>query len=118
MSESKIRRKSKTYPFTMFTATASCVTIPMFDMAGGVIEMGTVSTNATQINLWVADTTNGPFYQLYDKDGAVVKVTLSASTADGRAYAMPDETFAAHFIKFVSATTNSTGTVGTVMFKG
>jgi hypothetical protein len=24
MSESKIRRKSKTYPFTMFTATASC----------------------------------------------------------------------------------------------
>ena len=118
MSEAKIRRKSKTYPFTLSTATASCVTIPMFDMAGGLVEVGTMNTNATQINLWVADTTNGPFYQLYDKDGSVVKITLSASTADGRAYSMPDETFAAHFIKFVSATTNSTGTVGTVMFKG
>jgi hypothetical protein len=31
---------------------------------------------------------------------------------------MPDEVFAAQFIKFVSASTNSTGTVGTVMFKG
>lgn len=118
MSESKIRRKHKAQSFTLFTATASCVTIPMIDMAGGVVEVGTMSTNATQLNLWVSDSTSGPFYQLYDKDGAVVKITLAASTADGRAYAMPDEVFASHFIKFVSHTTNSTGTVGTVMFKG
>ena len=118
MSESKIRRKSKAHSFTMFTATASCDTIPMFDMAGGLVSVGTMSTNATQINLWVSDSTNGPFRQLYDKDGAAVKITLAASTADGRVYSMPDETFAAQFIKFVSATTNSTGTVGTVMFKG
>lgn len=118
MSESKIRRKHKAHSFTMFTATASCDTIPMIDMAGGVLEMGTVNTNATQINLWVSDSTSGPFYQLYDKDGAVVKVTLSASSTAGRAYALPDEVFASHFIKFVSHTTNSTGTVGTVMFKG
>jgi hypothetical protein len=118
MSESKIRRKHKTHSFTMFTATAACDTIPMIDMAGGVVSVGTMSTAATQINLWVSDSTNGPFRQLYDKDGAVVKITLAASTADGRVYAMPDETFAAPFIKFVSATTNSTGTVGTVMFKG
>lgn len=118
MSEAKIRRKSKTYPFTMFTATASCDTVPMFDMAGGLVSVGTMATAATQINLWVSDSTNGPFRQLYDKDGAVVKITLAASTADGRVYAMPDEAFAAQYIKFVSATTNSTGTVGTVMFKG
>jgi len=118
MSDSKIRRKSKVHPFTLSTATSVANTIPMFDMAGGIVEMGTVNTNATQLNLWVADVEAGPFYQLYDKDGAVVKITLSASTTDGRAYAMPDEVFAAQFIKFVSATTNSTGTVGTVMFKG
>jgi len=116
--ESKIRRKSKVHPFTLFTATASCATIPMFDMAGGIVEVGTMSTAATQINLWVSDASNGPFYQLYDKDGAVVNVTLSASTADGRAYALNDELFGAQYVKFVSATTNSTGTVGTVMFKG
>jgi hypothetical protein len=118
MSDSKIRRKSKVHPFTLSTATSVANTIPMFDMAGGIVEMGTVSTNATQLNLWVSDVEAGPFYQLYDKDGAVVKITLSASTTDGRAYAMPDEVFAAQFIKFVSHTTNSTGTVGTVMFKG
>lgn len=116
--ESKIRRKSKTHQFTMFTATASCDTLPMFDMAGGLVSVGTMVTASTQINLWVSDSTSGPFRQLYDKDGAVVKITLSASTADGRVYAMPDEAFAAQYIKFVSATTNSTGTVGTVMFKG
>ena len=118
MSETRIRRKSKVYAATLATATNVVVTLPMFDMSGGQVMVGTLNTNVTQIDLYVSDTTNGPFYQLYDKDGAVVKVTLSASTADGRAYAMPDETFAAHFIKFVSATTNSTGTVGTVMFKG
>jgi hypothetical protein len=118
MSDSKIRRKSKAHPFTLSTATSVANTIPMFDMAGGIVEVGTMSTNATQLNLWVSDVEAGPFYQLFDKDGAVVKINLSASTADGRAYAMPDEVFAAQFIKFVSATTNSTGTVGTVMFKG
>lgn len=116
--ESKIRRKSKVNSFTMFTATASCDTIPMFDMAGGLVSVGTMVTASTQINLWVSESTAGPFRQLYDKDGAVVKITLAASTADGRVYAMPDEAFAAQYIKFVSATTNSTGTVGTVMFKG
>lgn len=118
MSESKIRRKSKVHSFTLSTATSVANTLPMFDMAGGIVSLGTMSTDATQINLWVSDTTNGPFYQLYDKDGSVVKVTLAASTAAGRAYALPDEVFAAQHIKFVSATTNSTGTVGTVVFKG
>lgn len=118
MSEIRIRRKSKTHSFTLSTATAACATIPMIDMAGGMVEVGTMVTAATQINLWVSDATSGPFYQLYDKDGAVVKVTLAASTTDGRAYSLPDEVFGAQYVKFVSATTNSTGTVGTVMFKG
>ena len=118
MSEVRISRKSKTFGFTLSTATSVANTLPMLDMAGGHIEVGTMLTAATQINIWASDTTSGPFFQLYDKDGAVVKITLSASTTDGRAYAMPDEVFAAQFIKFVSATTNSTGTVGTVMFKG
>jgi hypothetical protein len=118
MSESKIRRKSKAFGFTLSTATSVADTLPMFDMAGGMIEVGTMSTSSTQINIWASDTSNGPFFQLYDKDGAVVKVTLSASTTDGRAYALPDEVFAAQFIKLLSATTNSTGTIGTAVFKG
>jgi len=118
MSESKIRRKSKTNSCTLFTATADCSTLPMFDMAGGVLEMGTIVTAATTINLWVADNTNGPFYQLYKADGSVANITMSPSTSEGRAYALPDESFAAQFVKFVAANTAGTGTVATVMFKG
>ena len=118
MSEVRIRRKSKTFAFTLSTATSVATPLPMLDMAGGHIEVGTMLTAATQINIWASDTTSGPFFQLYDKDGAVVKVTLSASTTDGRAYALPDEVFATQYIKLLSATTNSTGTIGTAVFKG
>ena len=118
MSEVRIRRKSKTFGFTLSTATSVANTLPMIDMAGGMIEVGTMVTAATQINIWASDASNGPFFQLYDKDGALVKVTLSASTTDGRSYALPDEVFAAQYIKLVSATTASTGTIGTAIFKG
>lgn len=119
--ESKIRRKSKVFDFTIQSATASCVTIPMFDMAGGLVSVGTMNTAATQINLWVSDAEAGPFRQLYDKDGAAVKITLDTSAAkssEGRVYAMPDEAFPAQYVKFAGATTASTGTVGKIMFKG
>jgi hypothetical protein len=118
MSEVRIRRKSKTFGFTLSTATSVANTLPMIDMAGGMIQVGTMLTAATQINIWASDASNGPFFQLYDKDGAVVKVTLAASTTDGRAYALPDEVFATQYIKLLSATTNSTGTIGTAVFKG
>jgi hypothetical protein len=118
MSDSKIRRKSKVLTCTLFTATAACDTLPMWDMAGGVLEMGTIVTAATTINLWVADTTNGPFCQLYAADGSVANITLAPSTNDPRAYALPDAAFASHFVKFVAANTAGTGTVATVMFKG
>lgn len=118
MSESKIRRKNKVNVCTLFTATAACETLPMFDMAGGILEMGTIVTSATTINLWVSDSTTGPFCQLYKADGSVANITLAPSTTDPRAYALPDEAFASSFVKFVAANTAGTGTVATIMFKG
>ena len=118
MSDAKIRRKSKVLGCTLFTATAACDTLPMWDMAGGVLEMGTIVTGASSINIWAADTTNGPFCQLYNADGSVASITLAPSTTDPRAYALPDAAFAAHFVKFVAANTAGTGTVATIMFKG
>jgi len=118
MSESKIRRKSKVYAATLATATNTVVTIPMFDMAGGQVMVGTLNTNVTQIDLYVSDTTNGPFYQLYDKDGAVVKITTAPSTASGRTYSMPDEVFSSQFIKLCQTNTAGTGAVATVIMKG
>lgn len=118
MSESKIRRKSKTYAATLTTATSTVITLPMFDMAGGQVMIGTLNTNVTQIDLYISDTTNGPFYQLYDKDGAAVKITTAPHTALGRTYAMPDEVFSAQYIKLVQSNTAGTGAVATVIMKG
>lgn len=118
MSESKIRRKSKTFAATLSTATNVVVTIPMFDMAGGQVMVGTLNTNVTQIDLYVSDTTNGPFYQLYDKDGTVVKITTAPHTALGRTYSMPDEVFSSQYIKLCQTNTAGTGAVATVIMKG
>lgn len=118
MSESKIRRKSKTYAATLTTATNTVITLPMFDMAGGQVMIGTLNTNVTQIDLYVSDTTNGPFYQLYDAAGAAVKITTAPHTALGRTYAMPDEVFSAQYIKLCQSNTAGTGAVATVIMKG
>lgn len=118
MSETRIRRKSKTYAATLTTATNTVVTLPVLDMAGGQVMVGTLNTNVTQIDLYVSDTTNGPFYQLYDKDGAVVKVTTAPHTALGRTYNLPDEVFATQYIKLCQTNTAGTGAVVTVVFKG
>lgn len=118
MSETRIRRKSKVYAATLATATNVVVTLPMFDMSGGQVMVGTLNTNVTQIDLYVSDTTNGPFYQLYDKDGAVVKITTAPHTALGRTYNIPDEAFPSQYIKLCQTNTAGTGAVATVIFKG
>jgi hypothetical protein len=118
MSESKIRRKSRFNTFTLSTSTAVAQTLPMFDMAGGVVSVGTMSTEATAIQLFVSDTDTGPFRRLYNADGSAADITLAPSSTEGRAYALPDAVFAAQYVKLLSATTNSTGTSGVVVFKG
>jgi hypothetical protein len=47
-----------------------------------------------------------------------VKITLAASTADSRVYAMPDEVFAAPFIKLVLNNTAANGLTATILAKG
>ncbi|NBW21695.1 MAG: hypothetical protein EBR82_78435 [Caulobacteraceae bacterium] len=117
MSEIKIRRRSRDLPITLSTATASATTIRMEDFAGGVVELGTMSTNATSLQMWGASTDTGPYRRVYKTDGSVADITLAPSTTDGRIYALPDEVFALQFLRVVSATTNSTGTVGIVTLK-
>ncbi len=117
MSEIKIRRRSRDLPITLSTATAASNTIRMEDFAGGVVELGTMSTNASTLQMWGASTDTGPYRRLYKTDGSVADLTLAPSTADGRMYALPDEVFAVPFLRIVSATTNSTGTVGIVSLK-
>lgn len=117
MSEIKIRRRSRDVSLTLTTATAAATTIRLEDFAGGVIELGTMSTNASTLQMWGASNDTGPYYRLYKSDGSVADLTLAPSTAAGRMYSLPDEIFAVPFLRVVSATTNSTGTVGIVSLK-
>ena len=110
-------RLSRNFDITMTTATASATTLDMRDVAGGVVSFGTMSTNASTLQMWVGTAPTGTFRRLYKSDGSVADLTLSASSTDGRAYALPDEVFGTEYLKIVSGSTNSTGTAGVVMFK-
>ena len=117
MADNIISRKNRDIDITLATATASATTLDMRDVAGAVVSFGTMSTNASTLQMWAGTTPAGTFRRLYKADGSVADLTLAASSTDGRAYALPDEVFRVEYLKIVSATTNSTGTVGVVMLK-
>lgn len=117
MADNILSRKVRDTDITLATATAVATTLDMRDVAGAVVSFGTMSTNASSLQMWVGTSSTGSFRRLYKSDGSVADITLSASSTDGRVYALPDEVFGAEYLKIVSSTTNSTGTVGVVMFK-
>ena len=117
MADNIISRKARDFDITLTTATASATTLDMRDVAGAVVSFGTMSTNASTLQMWAGTAPTGTFRRLYKSDGSVADLTLAASSTDGRAYALPDEVFGTEYLKIVSATTNSTGTAGVVMFK-
>jgi hypothetical protein len=117
MADNILTRKNRDIDITLHTATALATTLDMRDVAGAVVSLGTMSTNAASLQMWVGTSTAGTFRRLYKSDGSVADITLAASSTDGRAYALPDEVFGTEYLKIVSATTNSTGTAGIVMLK-
>lgn len=117
MADNILSRKNRDIDITLHTATSLATTLDLRDVAGAVVSFGTMSTNAATLQMWVGTTSAGTFRRLYKVDGSVADLTLAASSTDGRAYALPDEVFAAEYLKIVSGTTNSTGTAGIVMLK-
>jgi hypothetical protein len=117
MSTSRISRLNRDIDITLHTATALATTLDMRDIAGAVLSIGTISTAATTLQMWVGATPTGSFRRLYKADGSVADLTLAPSSTEGRAYSLPDEVFGTEFLKVVSATTITTGTTGFVMFK-
>lgn len=117
MADNILSRKNRDIDITLATATALATTLDMRDVAGAVVSFGTMNTNASTLQMWVGTSTAGTFRRLYKSDGSVADLALAASSTDGRAYALPDEVFGTEYLKIVSATTNTTGFTGVVMFK-
>ena len=117
MADATISRRYRDLDITLHTATSLATTLDMRDVAGAMLSLGTISTNATSLQMFVAAKPGDEFRRLYKADGSAADLTLAPSTTVGRAYSLPDEVFGAEYLKIVSATTNSTGTTGVVMFK-
>lgn len=117
MSQVKIKRLERDVQVTLTTATGTATTLRLEDMAGAVVTFGTMSTNAASLQMWVATAADASFARLYNTDGSAADITLAPSTTQGRAYALPDAVYAVPWLKIVSASTNSTGSVGWVSFK-
>jgi len=117
MSHVKIKRYQRDVPITLHTTTVLATTVRLDDMAGGVVSIGTISTNASSLQVWASNSETGTYRQVFKADGSAANITLAASSTVGRIYALPDEVFALSWLKIVSATTNSTGTVGVVSLK-
>jgi hypothetical protein len=115
MSQVKIKRQFRVVTATVATATASCTTLRMDDMAGAIVELPTITTNAATINVWGNDTDTGSFCQLYGSDGSVASITLVASTVNRTAYSLPDSAYAFPYVKLVAANTNATAVTTIVM---
>jgi hypothetical protein len=116
MSEIKMKRRTRQVTITLHTTTALATSIRMEDYAGGVVDLGTMSTNAATLQMWGASSETGTYRRLYKTDGSVADITLAPGAA-GRIYALPDEVFAVPYLEILSGTTNSTGTVGIVTLK-
>ena len=112
-----LSRNSRNVDITLYTATSLATTLNVGDVAGGIVSFGTMSTNASTLQMWVASDSTGTFNRLYKSDGTVADITLAPSTSAGRAYSLPDEVFATQYLKVVSGSTNATGVAGVAIFK-
>lgn len=117
MPEAILYRKVRDLDITLASTTSIATTLDMRDVAGAVLSIGTISTNASTLQMWTAAAPTGTFRRLYKADGSAADLTLAPSSTEGRAYSLPDEVFGTEYLKIVSSTTNSTGTAGFVMFK-
>jgi hypothetical protein len=117
MSEIKMRRRSRQVPITLTTSTASATTLFLEDFAGGVVDVGTMSTSATTLQMWGSSAEGGTFKRLYNADGSVADITLAPSTAVGTIYALPDAVFGVPYLEVLVGNTAGTGVAATVTLK-
>lgn len=117
MAEPKIRRKFKSLPITLTTATASATTIRWDDVAGGALFLGTVSTASTTLQLWGSATVDGSWGRVYAADGSAADITLDPSTVTPQVYSLPDAAYGVGALRIVSANTHATAATAVVMLK-
>lgn len=117
MSEIKMRRRSRQVPITLTTSTASATTLLLEDFAGGVIDIGTMATAVTTLQMFGGSAEGGTFRRVYNYDGSVADITLTPSTSVGGVYALPDAVFGVPYLEVLVGNTAGTGASAIITMK-
>lgn len=117
MSEIKMRRRSRQVSVTLTTSTASATRLYVEDFAGGVVDVGTLATAVTTLQMWAASADDGTYRRLYKDDGSVADITLAPSTAVGQVYSLPDAVFGVPFLQILAGNAAGTGVSAVVTLK-
>lgn len=115
MSQVKIKKLSRVVTATVATTTGVSTTLRLEDMTFAAVQLPTITTNASSIQVWGNTTDTGTFAQLYNSGGTAASITLTPSTVNQTMYSLPDAVFAVPYIKLVAANANSTATVSVLM---
>jgi hypothetical protein len=115
--EPKIKRKFRSFSFSLATSVASATSVRFDDVAGGCIFVPAGGTAVTSIDVWTADNGTATHGRLF-KDGSGVSVALSQDASNARVYPLPDEAFSVGSVRLVGNNAVATTLVCTVMLKG
>ena len=117
MSQVKIKRQFRVVSATIATATASCTTLRLEDMASAVVQLPTLASSGAVIQVWGNTTDTGTFTQCYGSDGSAATITVPAnSTNVGTTVALPSAAYGLAYAKLVAVSTNATA-AATVILK-
>lgn len=117
MSETRIKRRTRTLNLTIGTATDAATAIRLDDMAGGIISVGTMATAASTLQLYGATSEDGDYRRVYGADGSAADITLAPSTSAGQVYSLPDAVYALPYVRIVSGSTAATAVPAVVNLK-
>jgi hypothetical protein len=118
MADATISRRYRDFDIVLHTATSLATTLDVRDVAGAIVSFGTMSTNTSTLQMFVSPTRAGSFSRLYKADGSIAALTLAPSSTEARSYSLPDEVFAAPFIKLVLNNTAANGLSAIILAKG
>mgnify|MGYP006282352149 CR=1 FL=1 len=112
MSERIISHRTRNTDVTVTTATASCTTLLMADVAAGLVHVSGVTGTHT---LTIYGSGDGvTFAPLYDQTGQPATVAVPAT---GGTCALPDAVYPLRFVKLTSGTELGTAASVAVSFK-
>ena len=117
MSQTLIRRLTQQVPVTLQTVTSSATTLNLDSFASGAIDLGTLSLTVTTLQMWGSSTADGAYRRVRSAGGTAIDLTLVPSTSEGSICALPNEVFAAPFLRIVAAAAAGAGVPGVVTLK-